>query len=77
MVVRHGMRLAVIGIGIGIVVALGLAQAIRGLLFGVPANDPAVFVSIPVILSLIALAAVWIPAWRASRIDPLQTLRLE
>ena len=77
MVVRQGMRLAVIGVGVGIVAALGLAQAIRGLLFGVPANDPVVFLSIPLVLSLVALAAVSIPAWRASRIDPLQTLRTE
>jgi predicted permease len=77
MVVRQGMRLAVIGVGVGIVAALGLAQAIRGLLFGVPANDPVVFVAIPVLLSLVALAAVSIPAWRATRIDPLQTLRTE
>jgi len=77
MVVREGMRLAAIGVGIGIVGALGLAQAIRGLLFGVPANDPIVFVSIPLLLSLVALIAVSIPAWRASRIDPLQALRIE
>jgi len=77
MVVRQGMRLAAVGVGIGIAGALGLAQAIRGLLFGVPANDPAVFVSIPFLLSLVALAAVSIPAWRASRIDPLQALRTE
>ena len=77
MVVRQGMRLAVIGVGIGIVGALGLAQTIRGLLFGVPANDPVVFVSISFVLSLVALAAVSIPAWRAGRIDPLQALRTE
>jgi putative ABC transport system permease protein len=75
MVVRQGMRLA--AIGVGIVGALGLARAIQGLLFGVPANDPIVFVSIPVLLGLVALAAVSIPAWRASRIDPLQALRIE
>jgi len=57
--------------------ALGLAQAIRGLLFGVPANDPVVFVSIPLLLMLVALAAVAIPAFRASRIDPLEVLRIE
>ena len=77
MVVRQGMRLAAIGVGIGIVGALGLAQTIRGLLFGVPANDPIVFVSIAFVLSLVALAAVSIPAWRAGRIDPLQALRTE
>jgi putative ABC transport system permease protein len=75
MVVRQGMRLAAIGVGIGIVGALGLARAIQGILFGVPANDP--FVSIPVLLSLVALAAVSIPAWRASRIDPLRALRID
>ena len=77
MVVRQGMRLAVFGVGIGIAGALGLAQAIKGLLFGVPANAPVVFVSIPLLLSLVALAAVSIPAWRASRIDPLQALRTD
>jgi ABC-type antimicrobial peptide transport system permease subunit len=77
MVVGQGMRLAAIGVGIGIVGALGLAQTIRGLLFGVPANDPTVFVSIPILLSLVALIAVSIPAWRASRIDPLKALRVE
>jgi hypothetical protein len=51
------MRFAVIGVGIGIVGSRGLARAIQGLLFGVPANDPIAFVSIPVLLSLVALAA--------------------
>jgi len=77
MVVRQGMSLAAIGVGIGILGALGLGQAIRGLLFGVPANDPMVFVSIPCLLGVVALIAVSIPAWRASRIDPLQALRVE
>ena len=77
MVVRQGMSLAAIGVGIGIVGALGLAQAIRGLLFGVPANDPIVFGSIALLLSVVALIAVSIPAWRASRIDPLKALRIE
>ena len=77
MVVRQGMSLAAIGVGIGILGALGLGQAIRGLLFGVPANDPIVFVSIPCLLGVVALIAVSIPAWRASRIDPLQALRVE
>jgi putative ABC transport system permease protein len=77
MVVRQGMSLAAIGVGIGVLGAFGLARTIRGLLFGVPADDPVVFVSIALLLSLVALAAVSIPAWRASRIDPLQALRVE
>ena len=77
MVVRQGMRLAAIGVGIGVLGALGLAQTIKGLLFGVPATDPIVFVSIPLLLTLVALGAVSIPAWRASRIDPLPALRTE
>jgi len=77
MVVRQGMRLAAVGVVIGLIAAFALAQTIQGLLFGVPARDPLVFVSIPLLLSVVALAAVSIPAWRASRIDPLQALRSE
>jgi ABC-type antimicrobial peptide transport system permease subunit len=77
MVVGQGMRLAAVGVAIGLIAAFALAQTIRGLLFGVPARDPVVFLSIPLLLSLVALAAVSIPAWRASRIDPLQALRAE
>jgi putative ABC transport system permease protein len=46
-------------------------------LFGVDARDPKVFVAIPVLLTFVALAGVWLPAIRASRIDPLQALRYE
>jgi predicted permease len=77
MVVRQGMSLAAIGVGIGIVGALGLGRAIRGLLFGVPADDPIVFVSIALLLTVVALMAVSFPAWRASRIDPLTALRVD
>jgi ABC-type antimicrobial peptide transport system permease subunit len=77
MVVRQGMTLAAIGVGIGLVGAFALAGAIRGLLFGVPENDPSVFASIALLLSVVALMAVAIPAWRASRIDPLKALRTE
>jgi putative ABC transport system permease protein len=77
MVVGQGMRLALLGVGVGLVGALALAQAIRGLLFGVPAHDPIVFTSIALLLAVVALAAVSIPAWKASRIDPLRALRTE
>jgi len=76
-VVRQGMRLVAVGVGIGTIAALGLVQLIRSLLFGVPPRDPTVFISIPLLLGLVALGAVSVPAWRASRIDPLKTLRSE
>lgn len=77
MVVRQGMSLTVIGVIAGVAAALGLTRFMAGFLYGVPATDPVVFVSIPVLLSLVALVAVWSPARRASRIDPLMSLRSE
>ena len=77
LVVWHGMRLAIVGVVIGIGAAFGLTRFIASLLFGVKTWDPAVFVTVPVILSLVALLAVWMPATRASRLDPQQALRIE
>ena len=75
MVVLQGMRLALIGVIIGVVAAYGLSRYLSTLLFGVQARDPLVFVGVPVLLAVIALLAVWVPASRASRIDPLGALR--
>jgi putative ABC transport system permease protein len=77
LVVWHGMRLAIVGVVIGIGAAFGLTRFIASLLFGVKTWDPAVFVTVPIILSLVALLAVWMPATRASRLDPQQALRIE
>ena len=77
LVVWHGMRLAIVGVVIGIGAAFGLTRFIASLLFGVKTWDPIVFVTVPVILSLVALLAVWMPATRASRLDPQQALRIE
>jgi predicted permease len=77
LVVWHGMRLALVGVVIGIGAAFGLTRFIASLLFGVKTWDPAVFVTVPVVLSLVALLAVWMPATRASRLDPQQALRIE
>jgi putative ABC transport system permease protein len=76
-VVRQGMRLVVIGIAAGLVAAFYTANVLASWLFGVKSRDPIVFVAVPVVLALIALAAVWVPARRASRIDPLEALRYE
>ena len=75
MVVMQGMRLAVVGVAIGVAAAYGLSRYMSTLLFGVAARDPLVFVGVPLLLAVIALLAVWIPAARASQIDPLDALR--
>jgi predicted permease len=77
MVVVQGMRLAIVGVVIGVAVALAMARVIAGFLFGVQARDPGVFVGIPVLLSLVALLAVWLPARRASQVAPVIALRTE
>jgi predicted permease len=75
MVVLQGMRLAAVGVIIGVGAAYWLAKYMKTLLFGVEIRDPLVFFGVPVLLAIIALLAVWIPAGRASRIDPLGALR--
>ena len=75
MVVLQGMRLAAAGVLIGVAAAFGLSRYMSTFLFGVEARDPLVFVGVPVLLAVVALLAVWIPAARASRIDPLGALR--
>ena len=77
MVVVQGMRLAIVGVVVGIAASFGLAKLIASLLFGVTARDPAVFVTAPIVLTLVALIAAWIPARRASRVDPIDALRYE
>jgi putative ABC transport system permease protein len=77
MVVMQGMTLAVIGVVIGIAAAFGLARLITTFLFGVTARDPVVFIGVPIILALVALFAVWLPARRASLVDPIIALRYE
>jgi predicted permease len=77
LVVWHGMRLAIVGVVLGIAAAFGLTRLLASFLFGVKAWDPLVFVTVPLILSGVALLAVWLPATRASRLDPQQALRIE
>jgi putative ABC transport system permease protein len=77
MVVRQGMLLAIVGVVIGLVAALGLSRLITTFLFGVTAQDPLVFIGVPALLAAVAFFAVWLPARRASRVDPLIALRYE
>jgi predicted permease len=77
MVIRQGMVLALIGVVVGVAAAFGLARLISTLLFGVTPADPAVFAGVPALLSAVAFVAVWLPARRASRVDPIDALRYE
>jgi len=77
LVVWQGMRLALVGVVAGIAAAFGLTRLLSTLLFGVKPWDPTVFLVAPPILAAVALLAVWVPAARASRVDPVLALRAE
>jgi hypothetical protein len=77
MVISQGMRVALLGVLAGCAAAFCLTHLMSSFLFGVKSRDPAVFVSAPVLLSIVAFFAVWQPARRASRIDPIEALRHE
>ena len=77
MVVRQGMSLAVMGLVVGGVASVALSRLVAGLLFGVSATDPTVFAIVSLILAAVAFIACYVPARRATRIDPLTALRSE
>ena len=77
MVIRQGMSLAGLGILIGLAGALALSRLITTLLFGVYPNDPASFITIALLLAAVAFLATWLPARRATKVDPLAALRCE
>jgi predicted permease len=76
-VLGHGVKLTLLGLGIGVGAALLLARLARGVLFGVSSTDPVTLGSVAVILATVALLASFIPARRATRVDPLRALREE
>ena len=77
LVVKQGMMLALGGVGIGLIAALAFGRLVSGLLFGVTSNDPITFAGIAILLTIVAFIASYIPARRASRIDPMISLRWE
>jgi predicted permease len=77
LVVGKGMLTAGLGVIVGLAAAAFLARFLAGFLFGVRAWDPMVFIAVPVLLALVALFALWIPARRAARLDPIEALRVE
>jgi putative ABC transport system permease protein len=77
MVLSHGLRILVLGLAIGTAGALVLTRTMSSLLFGIRAVDPVTFLIIPVALALVAMLASYIPARRATRVDPMIALRYE
>jgi putative ABC transport system permease protein len=77
LVIGHGIKLALIGVGLGLGAALALTRLMKTLLFDVSATDPLTFVVIALLLALVALVACWIPARRATKVDPMIALRCE
>ena len=77
MVIRQGMLLAGIGLVIGIGGAFWLTRFLTGFLFGVKTWDPMAFILTPIFLCAVALVAVWVPARKATRVDPISALRFE
>jgi putative ABC transport system permease protein len=77
MITQQGMRLAAVGVVIGLLLSLALAQVLSSLLIGVSGYDITTFVLVPALLSAVALVACYLPARRATKVDPLVALRYE
>jgi putative ABC transport system permease protein len=77
LIIRQGLALALIGVALGLAGALALTRVIRNLLFEVSATDPATFAGIALLLLGVAFIASFIPARRATKVDPLTALRHE
>src|SRR5206468_3767484 len=77
LVLRHGAALASVGIAGGLTAALTASRVLAGLLYGVSPGDPLTYLGVSALLAAVALAATWLPARRAARVDPLTALRAE
>lgn len=77
MVLFGSLKPVIAGLGIGLVLALALTRLLAGLVYGVSTTDPLTFVTLPAVLGVVAFLAGLVPAWRATRVDPLEALRVD
>jgi predicted permease len=77
LVMKQGLQLTIIGVVLGLAGALGLNRLIASVLFGVQPTDPLTLVAVVMTITLVATGACWLPAWRASRLDPIVVLRTD
>ena len=77
LIVKQGIQLTAVGVAIGLLAAFALARLMQALLYGVGTLDPLTFIGMPLLLVAVALAASYIPARRATRVDPITALRYE
>jgi ABC-type antimicrobial peptide transport system permease subunit len=77
LVIGQGLKLTLIGVGVGATLALALSRLLSRLLIGVSAADPVTFLTVPLLLIAVAIFACWIPARRATKVDPMIALRCE
>jgi ABC-type antimicrobial peptide transport system permease subunit len=75
-VVRQGLLLAAAGVAIGLTIALWLSRLVTNLLFGITGADPVTFTAVSLVLLIVAAIATYLPAWNASRVDPVDALRI-
>jgi putative ABC transport system permease protein len=77
LVVGRGLKLTLLGLALGLVAALAVTRFVSSLLYGVSATDPVTFVGVSLLLLLVAMLASWLPARRATKLDPMTVLRHE